>query len=170
MWWCKVQLDPHKLYSDMPPVYEITANDYLLMKMGMTAATVFASLLLVVVLWHIQTIRRRQALFTNGIVASATVTFVGAIRAPSSSSFCVVQWTYVFDGTECTGVTPRNELPNAAVGDEFWVLYEETNPWFVRRWALFDKDGNLRSDDALPWELETGLGMEYYNTRPQFEV
>ncbi len=97
-------------------------------------------------------IKRRQKLFCHGIPAMATVTFVGMTHNPTTKSCCrIVRWSYIAEGMESVGVTPREELPDAVVNDRFWVLYEKEYPWFVRRWALFDDDGNLRSNDELPW-------------------
>ncbi len=105
--------------------------------------------------WLLQKVRRRRRLFTDGSAALATVTFIGAIRNSDSNKVCdVVKWAYIGNGFECTGISPRDELQEVDVGDQFWVLYENENPWFVRRWALFDEDGNLKSNDLLSWKRE----------------
>ncbi len=98
---------------------------------------------------HVSIILRRRSLFTDGISSSATVTFVGFISYRDRGTRSIVRWTYLADDIECKGVTPRNQLPSVVVGDKFWVLYEKKHPWFVRRWALFDEGGNLRSNDFL---------------------
>ncbi len=106
--------------------------------------------------------RQERALFTDGIPVLATVTFVGIIRAPGTNEFCIgVRWSFVVDGMEFSGKTPRKELPNVAVGDEIWVLYQENNPSYAHRWALFDEDGNMRHRDTMPWSIEEDLSMEY---------
>ncbi len=103
----------------------------------------------------LQNLKRRRKLFTDGCAALATVTFIGIIRNPDSNKVCdVVKWAYNGNGFECTGVSPRGELQEVNVGDKFWVVYENENPWFVRRWELFDEDGNLKSNDRLSWKRE----------------
>ncbi len=102
---------------------------------------------------------REQSLFAKGIPALATVSFIGITRKHEMESlFCyVVEWSFVVDDTKYSRMTPRTALPNAVVGDKFWVLYEDGNPFFVKRWALYDENGNIRGFDNLKWSKELSV-------------
>ncbi len=157
MWLCRVWLDPQHLYhrSSFP-------SGYTIMWMMMGLVTTIALPLGLVLAVCTQMIRKQRKLFTEGISTLATVTHVGIIRNPMSNLFCVgVRWSFRYGRVEVTGETPYEELPKAAVGDKLWVLYEKGNPWYARRWALFDKDGNMLSDDRMTWKREVDMNFMY---------
>ena len=79
-----------------------------------------------------------------------------------SSAFCIgARWSFSVDGVEHTGISPLNQLPNAAVGDKLWILYDQKDPQYARPKALFEDNGNILYDDTVPWKREHDLSVAF---------
>ncbi len=134
---------------------------------------IYTTLIAIIFLWRLlvrlRNLGRTRSLYFTGIPALASVTSVGIIRYSrksrsghmvKSSAFCIgARWSFSVDGVEHTGVSPLNQLPNAAVGDELWILYDQKDPQYARPKALFDDNGNILYDDTVLWKREHDLSV-----------
>ncbi len=158
LWLSRMWLNPRRLYSKDFEGWSVIWTTLLVFAICFSTAIRIG--LLVILKLQLQAIRRQRELFTNGVSALATVDFIGAVTRPqpmaNTSYSTAIRWSYDVDGNQYTGETPRDQLPIITLGDKFWILYEEADPWYARRWARFDWDGNSQSNDELTWKNDNG--------------
>lgn len=82
--------------------------------------------------------RRREQLHQYGVATQATVCFVGLEQKRRGYAW-VVRWAYIVRDRRFEGVSPLVNIPNAMPGHTIWIVYDDANPNFSRRWAVCEK-------------------------------
>lgn len=92
---------------------------------------------------HRRRFQKRRRLFVHGKAVKATITFVGldeCTRMQPTLYAWVAIWKYDVLGREYERKSGLRDMPpDCRIGDEIWVLYDESNPLYAKRWAIFTR-------------------------------